>query len=354
MRTSLIATALLAAAGVVYGCGSDTEDSPSDTSSTGTNIPDGGTGSTSTGSGAALKVAFSPMYSAFDGVHEFKLPVIVDEEGGAAAKFEASDPSYVDIDKTAEGAMLTMRKSGEVTITATLGDRKGTAKLSIAKASPGDYDLGKMRYNNGLNAFANIDRDAGAPSPDAGFMVDAKSACTSCHGEGEKSLDVEHTPQQTGGYTDQELVQIFTEGRKPEGVMFRTIPTPMGQERWKTTHKWDMTTDEARGIVVYLRGMTPKAQGEVDFAAPLRDPNGNITINQPDGGVIMFSAPSSCPTGFTCSKPALSPSYVCTEDGQDRPKSCMTTADCAPLTGATCLMVSQGGFCVQQCPAPKP
>jgi cytochrome c553 len=350
MRTSLIATALLAAAGVVYGCGSDSEDGSNDTTGAGSSLPgDAGTGGT--GSSAALKVAFSPMYSAFDGVHEFKLPVIVDEDGGAGAKFEASDPSYVDIDKTAEGAMLTMRKSGEVTITATLGDRKGTAKLSIAKASAGDYDLGKMRYNNGLNAFAGL--DGGAASPDAGFMIDAKSACTSCHGAGEKSPDIEHTPQQTGGYSDQELVQIFTEAKKPEGVPFRTV-MGMGAERWKTTHKWDMTTDEARGIVVYLRGMTPKAQGEVDFAAPLRDPNGNITINQPDGGVVVFSAPSACPTGFTCTKPALSPSYVCTEDGQDRPKACMTTADCAPLTGATCLMVSQGGFCVQQCPAPKP
>jgi cytochrome c553 len=266
MRTSLIATALLAAAGVVYGCGSDSEDGSNDTTGAGSSLPgDAGTGGT--GSSAALKVAFSPMYSAFDGVHEFKLPVIVDEDGGAGAKFEASDPSYVDIDKTAEGAMLTMRKSGEVTITATLGDRKGTAKLSIAKASAGDYDLGKMRYNNGLNAFAGL--DGGAASPDAGFMIDAKSACTSCHGAGEKSPDIEHTPQQTGGYSDQELVQIFTEAKKPEGVPFRTV-MGMGAERWKTTHKWDMTTDEARGIVVYLRGMTPKAQGEVDFAAPLR------------------------------------------------------------------------------------
>src|SRR5687767_6519095 len=66
-----------------------------------------------------LTILFSPMYSAHDGVHDFKIPAIVD--GVPKVKWSASDPSMVDLDPTADGVLITTRKPGKVTITAKAG-----------------------------------------------------------------------------------------------------------------------------------------------------------------------------------------------------------------------------------------
>jgi hypothetical protein len=66
---------------------------------------------------------------------------------------------------------------------------------------------------------------------------------------------------QTGGYTDDELVTIFTKGVKPDGVPQRIMPFT----QWHKIHQWAMDDYAVKGIVVYLRTLEPKSQGAVDF-----------------------------------------------------------------------------------------
>src|SRR5690606_3066154 len=96
----------------------------------------------------ALNILFTPMYSAYDGVHDFKVPVKVENVSGVT--FTASEDGFVDIDPTEDGAMLTMRKAGTVEIIATAGSLRGRSTLTITEATPADYDLGSDRYNNGV------------------------------------------------------------------------------------------------------------------------------------------------------------------------------------------------------------
>lgn len=242
----------------------------------GTGAEGANTGSANPDAGAAptadaLELEFSPMYSAYNGAQTFKIPVRV--AGVDGATFSASDPSMVDIQTTPDGAMITTLKAGQVTITASAEGRTGSALLTITEATQADWELGRDRYNNGIPAFAE-DADGGMPGTG---LPDPDSACTSCHGEGADE-DIEHTPQQTGGYSDQELIDIFTLGMKPPGVPQRVVPLP---GVWSLAHRWQMTEAEARGIVIYLRALEPRAQGEVDFGG-LRG-GGGISIGGGNG-----------------------------------------------------------------------
>jgi hypothetical protein len=263
IRSRLDVLSLLTAGSLAAGC--------SDAGGNGT-----GAGSSGDPAKKTLSLMFAPvMYSAYDGEHDFKLPVIATNTSGTVT-FKATDESFVDITPTADGAMLTTRKAGTTTIIGTASDGTwGESTLVITQAAPADYELGRERYNNGVAAFSS---DGGAPmGPPGGgmFMPDPESACTFCHrpdgtaGSGTAGMtmiDVEHTPQQTGGYSDQQLVAIFTQAQKPNGAGSRVIPLAI----WTMLHKWNVEADVEKGIVVYLRSLEPKAQGEIDFGGLMR------------------------------------------------------------------------------------
>lgn len=218
--------------------------------------------------GEALEIQFPKMYSAFDQDHEAKLPAIV--SGVSKVKWSASDPEMVDIETQADGsAMITVRKAGTVTILAKAGSLTGEAPLVITEAQDGEWEAGNQRYNNGVV----LKRGGGRPdggweagggngggSPDPARQ---QASCTNCHGSGggDDSHDVQHTPMQTAGYTDAELITIFTKGRKPAGVEQRV----MSADRWSKIHQWSMDEFAVKGLVVYLRTLEPKSQGTVDF-----------------------------------------------------------------------------------------
>jgi hypothetical protein len=93
-------------------------------------------------------------------------------------------------------------------------------------------------------------------------------ACTNCHGPvGNGQLfgrtlftDVSHTPEQTGGFSDTELVNVFVHGTVPEGGYFDN--SIVCYRDWHQIHTWwDInTTAEQTGVVAYLRSLTPKEQ----------------------------------------------------------------------------------------------
>jgi hypothetical protein len=202
-------------------------------------------------SGSGLNIYFPTMYSAYDGVHKFQIPATVG--GVAGVRWSASDPSLVDVDPEGNGStvMLTMRGSGSVTLRAEAGNLAGVANLTILPVSPDLWEIGNKRYNNGI---VPPRRGDGGMGSDGGSMLRMMQACANCH-NGQQ--DVEHTPTQTGGFSDSELINIITRGMKPPGIEQRILAA----DRFMRIHQWVMTDDEQEGLVVYLRALTPKSQG---------------------------------------------------------------------------------------------
>ena len=217
-----------------------------------------------------LELAFAPdMYSAYidNSDHTFQLPVVANGVSGATVKWTASDPSMVQIDPgdTSGGAMLTMQKAGEVTITATANGLCGTSTLHITAATEDQWQAGNARYNN-MNPLPGFGTDGGVPTNFRRILIDPPGmppACTNCHGDQATNSvfkTISHTPEQTGGFSDQDLIQIFTAGAVPQDGYFDTSLVPSFV--WSFFHKWsDITGDAQQGMVVYLRSLAPKAQG---------------------------------------------------------------------------------------------
>jgi Bacterial Ig-like domain (group 2) len=238
-----------------------------------------------------IPLAFTPMYSAFipgSTAHSFQIPAVA--VNGGTFTWSASDPTMVDItaDPTTGGVMLTVKNAGKVTIIATAGDGTcGASELDITSALETDWATGNARYNdgNGLR-FGPPDgggrrdgggRDGGGfPGLDAAVVTpDAGPACTNCHGPTATSSvfkDVSHTPEQTGGFTDQELIDIVVNGVVPDGGYFDPnviipdasadpVQSARAYQIWHSFHQWtDIGPDQQLGIVVYLRSITPAPQ----------------------------------------------------------------------------------------------
>ena len=100
-------------------------------------------------------------------------------------------------------------------------------------------------------------------------------ACTSCHGPTATQgffKGIEHTPEQTAGFTDQELLDIVVRGVVNDGGSFDNNLTPY--KFWTLFHEWSDISDPAvqKGMLVYLRSLTPAPQP------------GGLNYGLPDGG----------------------------------------------------------------------
>ncbi len=308
----LLAAALVAGT-VAISCGGDDKKDEGTTPAGGTESG-GAAGGAAGGATTELTLAFNPMYSAFDdNAHEFQVPVKVT---GATGKLtvKTEPDGFVQTKPHMEGIMLVTQKAGECTVTIT--DEKGNsgkAKLTVTKNSPDDVDIGKERYANGIDAF-NLPEggirlpEGGFPGlpeggfPEGGFprfgeggvrfpegglgiMRNANAACTFCHiPDGAPAaenmmmgqVDVEHTPQQTAGYSDDDLIAIFTMAKKPAGAPYRVVngggllQDSQAQLIYARFHTWEVAPETQKGIVAYLRSLTPKSQPMVDFGGLLR------------------------------------------------------------------------------------
>ena len=233
-----------------------------------------GGGSNQAGSGAPAAVGneldadilFSPMYSAYDGEHDFKIPAIVN--GYTDVRWEADPADKVDLEPLGDnGVMITTRAAGDVRIIARSGSLSGSTMLHITEATGDDWRLGESRY---LNEVPLPDFDP-AQAMAMGFSIPDDLSCRNCHGGGAEALSVEHTPQQTGGYSDDELIAIFTMGMKPAGSEWNSgIPEFI----YTRLHTWTATEEEKKGLVVYLRSLEPKTQGDIDFGGLLNRGSG--------------------------------------------------------------------------------
>jgi cytochrome c len=225
---------------------------------------------------SVLEIVFSPMYSAFDGVHQFQIPAVANVTEPSAVTWSASDPSMVQLapDTDTGGVMITVQKSGSVTIIASAGGACGASILAITPATPDDWSAGNTRYNDGV-VITSVSR--GTNTRDAAADANSQqAACTNCHGPTASGpyKTVAHTPEQAGGFSDQQLEDIFLHGTVPDGGYFD--PSIVSYAAWQTFHKWEMTDAEVKGVVVYLRSLTPTAQtGSSNFGNRLTGAGGN-------------------------------------------------------------------------------
>ena len=246
----------------------------------------------------ALKLVYAPMYSAFDGAHTFQVPVRVDGASVELSGWKAipKDAATFDPDPEGGGVMVTIVKGvPEITIAASNKTIGGTATLHITVATPADWEVGKARYNNG------VDFELPEP-PDFSQIIDPNFvpppppknlACNNCHSTGAKYFEVQHTPTQAARFSDDDLSVIFTKGMKPPGIGFRIFPDPSEVpmvsglpafdpvEVYAGFHTWDASAEEIKGLIVYLRSLTPTGQGDILLPDGTYLPPGEIPSNAP-------------------------------------------------------------------------
>jgi hypothetical protein len=217
---------------------------------------------------AGLSIAFNPMYSAYidDGMHTFQVPAVVYGSDGTATWY--ADSNFVgmqqDNERTNE-VLLSMRQAGTTTITVQTSDGKcASAPLNISEAMESDWEIGNQRYNDGKSVHVSSGAGGGSPLESG----QGGPACTNCHGETATNgpfTNVSHTPEQTGGFSDDDILNIVLNGTFPPNAFFDwTIVT---YPAWQNFHRWaDIMPDQQRGIIVYLRSLTPVVQrGSVNF-----------------------------------------------------------------------------------------
>jgi hypothetical protein len=282
-----VVTAVLCTA--LAGCSSDSPSSSGGTAGT------GGGGNSTEGFADGLKVRFSPMYSAFDGVHDYKVPATIDQaqiDQMAIDPIDVASINWIVDDKMVAkepfpevpgAVLLTTKASGSTTITATGVTKagmkfKGTSTLMITKASADEWELGQKRYDNGvminfMMLMPGTTAAGGTAAPNPMAILDAiprEASCANCHNN-TMGLTVEHSPLQTAGYSDDELIAIFTTGAKPMGATFNSpflkqIPAAFVMPIYKMLHTWTISAEVQRGVVFKLRSITPKVQPEIDLA----------------------------------------------------------------------------------------
>lgn len=207
----------------------------------------------------SLPINFSPMYSAYDGTHQYQLPAWVLGDAGTTPTWTIDDASIATLtDDGMGGVMLTMKKAGTTKIHAQVDVNCGTSALTVSAASAADYMVGVQRYNNG--APVTLD---GGHYPDGGAVdagINPHASCVACHSAAAIGPfhDVAHTPEQTGGFSDGDLAQTFVNGVVPDGGYFD--PLLVSYTTWNVFHRWNVTQEETTGLVVYLRSLTPQAQ----------------------------------------------------------------------------------------------
>ncbi len=282
-------------------------DSSTSGSSSGGTSSGGGDGAAGACANPTLNIVFSPMYSAYipgSTAQQFQIPAVTDD--GNTATWSLSDPtqgtlqaqSFMNDGTTLQGTMITIAgtgdSNGDVTVVATeSGGACGSAVLHITKNAESDWVIGQGRYNDGvaLHLGGGGPGDGGRPEGGFGhhdggggggfggsdggsyFEQDGGTACTNCHGPTAMSAfnDVSHTPEQTGGFSDQDLAGIILDGVVPDGGYFDPsviisgcdggMCATLAYERWSSFHRWtDITPDELPGIICYLRSLTPAPQ----------------------------------------------------------------------------------------------
>ena len=230
---SLMASAAVLAA---TGCGGD--------SGGGNDMQAGGATSETAG---AIQVFPPKIYSGFDGTNSYQAPIIA-HNAASKVTWTISDESIASLMPSGakgENLMLTMKKAGSATITATAGGKTSTGTLSVTAYTSAQREAGAHRYTT---------------APDAD-----NPPCMTCHGADRGANRPNHSPTELDADTDTEVQNTFTSGTDPEGRRiidiseFKDLLTTKGY-----THMWKVTPEEKTGLLAYLRSLEPLGFPEYD------------------------------------------------------------------------------------------
>jgi hypothetical protein len=178
------------------------------------------------------------IHSGYDGEHVFRVPVGTNLEGDVT--WEVVDAPLATVEPTTAPdnlqsaattwVMVTTSGAGTTRIIARKGDASAEAMLIIASYAAADVSLGDMRYNAPAN-----------PGP-------GREACASCHVlPGGSATDVDHSPVSMTLYTDDEILSAVTTSAFPDGLVIDG-----------GNHVQDLTIDERRGVVPFMRSLPPR------------------------------------------------------------------------------------------------
>jgi hypothetical protein len=288
-RLALLLGLQVAAGAAFLACGGDDKDPAPATGGSG---GDGGTPTASTDNGG-LAFVTTPLYSAYVPSHEAQVPIVIKDASRRkmGAKFTSKDPSIATVVDTDDGALVTVKKDGKVVISGSLEGDTGNVTINIKAYTDEQWTTGSNRFSK--TDLAIMPKDGSAPSAIA--LLDSTTrnpngACNTCHTSQAKTLGIENGPLQIAGYTDDDLITIFTMGKKPDGAKQASmIPSFI----WGMFHEWTVTEEEKAGLIAFLRTQTPKANGTIDYGVyPCGDAGGMLSQNTPicdkNGKPIMF------------------------------------------------------------------
>jgi hypothetical protein len=214
----------------------------------------------------ALTLVFAKLYSAYDGTHLFQVPVKVDGATVELAGWESIPAGAVtfDPDPVGGGVLITVAQAVEnITIAAHNEKLGGTATLHVTMATPEEWKIGEARYANGVDYqlpqlnFADLIDPNWVPPP-----TPKNLACNNCHSTGAKYFEIQHTPTQIGALSDEVLIEILTTGMKPMGVPYHVLPAEL-EHLYPEFHTWEANESERKGLIVYLRSLTPMGQSDI-------------------------------------------------------------------------------------------
>jgi len=281
---------------------------------------EGGTTMALSCANSTIPILFSPMYSAYvtDSTQQsFQIPAVINDSAidPTTVTWGASDPSMVSFvaDPVTGGTMITVQKAGKVQIIAKLADGTcGASELDVTPATEAQWQAGNARYNSTVPVdFSCIRRGVAA---DGGVCADAGPGCISCHGptaNGEAGvgfIDIAHTPEQTGGFSDQDLIDIVVNGIVPGcGDAGGTCPTAdsgyfdnniISYRFWQRFHHWDdIQGSEQQAMVVYLRSLTPTPQNGTSNFGGHFDGGHHHHDGGPDGSTQPEAGPTEAAAG---------------------------------------------------------
>jgi mono/diheme cytochrome c family protein len=141
-------------------------------------------------------------------------------------------------------AMITPRAPGQTTVSATIGVYTVSSPVIVAAYSPAQVAAGQERYTT-----------SGAGD---------RAACASCHQE---PGGADHSPTEMAFHDDEAILLVITAGRYPDlcitddGDPCTCDSAGCTREpgyMLELTHEWNLTEDEADGIVPYLRSLPPR------------------------------------------------------------------------------------------------
>lgn len=227
-------------------------------------------------------LAFSPMFSAYDGVHEYavtpSVPGAEDDpaEGNpvlaSSIRWEV-DSAFVsrsDFPDLPNAIKLTTKKPGKTTVTMIARHLVGPtfrqqAALTILRASAVEWEIGNERYVRGpVVPFPDelVEPDAETCELSDSLSATTQAACVSCHADAERSgSSVDVTPTQIAGYSDSDLLEIITAAAKPAGGTYNSACLSKSRDpdrEFQALHRFDLNDEEKQGIVVKLRSLTPR------------------------------------------------------------------------------------------------